>query len=104
MTCPSCKGAKGGHGFVCGAKGGDVRWLPCSVCGGSGEVTEERAVRIQEGTAFRLDRAVSRGKTLREEAARLGVDMVELSAIEQGHDPRTEAGRLALEQRRAEMK
>lgn len=67
MICPRCEGRQGGQAFVCGPNVGGIRWMKCSTCDGSGEITEEYYVRIQEGRRFYADR-VARRATVREEA------------------------------------
>lgn len=101
LTCPSCKGRKGGTAFVCGPGSDGMRWMACSTCKGSGEVAEEHAARIQYGRLMVADRR-RRNLTLREEAARLGVSFGEWSRIENGGEPETDEGRRALETRRGE--
>jgi hypothetical protein len=101
MICPSCKGAKESRGIACGPAGCDVRSFKCFTCAGSGEITEEHAARVEYARLMRHDR-VRRRLTIREEAARLGCDFAEWSRIEQGSEPETKEGRLALASRRSE--
>lgn len=101
MKCPSCKGARESRGIACGPAGCAVRTFKCFTCGGSGEITEAHAVRIEYGELMRQDR-IRRRVTQREEAARLGCGLGEWSRIEHGGEPETEEGRRALNARREE--
>lgn len=102
MICPKCEGRKGGDAFVCGRNVGGIRWMTCSTCKGTGEITDEQNDRIQEGRAFAVER-MDRRQTVRKEAERLGCSVVEVSDIEHGREPQSEAGKKALLKRRAEM-
>jgi hypothetical protein len=89
MTCPECRGKKTLEAVVCGRQHDRsfcrTRRLPCHVCQGTGAITEEHAARIEAGEKMRKDR-ISRRLSLREEAARLGIDQVTLSHREQGRE------------------
>lgn len=85
LKCGSCDGSgksfahinstdPAQHGF---------QWINCMTCGGAGTISEAHAERIAKGRQMRDDR-VKRGLSLREEADRLGISVVELSAIEWG--------------------
>jgi hypothetical protein len=102
ITCPSCKGRKGGQAMVCGPNVHGMRWMPCSTCKATGQVTEAHLARIEYGRLMRQDR-IRRHMTMREEAARLGCGIGEWSRIEHGDEPETEEGRRALELRRGEQ-
>jgi hypothetical protein len=99
VTCPSCKGRKGGDALVCGPGVSGMRWMPCSTCKATGEVTPEHVARIEYGRLMRQDR-FRRRLTQREEASRLGCGLGEWSRIEHGDEPETEEGRQALAARR----
>lgn len=101
ITCPSCKGSKGGNALVCGPGVSGVRWMPCSTCKATGTVTHAHLVRIEYGRLMCQDR-IRRRSTVREEAARLGCGLGEWSRIEHGDEPETEEGRRALGVRRGE--
>lgn len=62
---------------------GESGWYPCMTCKGTQEISEEHAARITKGKAMRKDR-VARRKSLREEAAALGITVLELSNMERG--------------------
>jgi DnaJ-class molecular chaperone len=81
MTCPECKGEK--HHLALACPGARLLKMPCHVCQGSGEVSEEQAQWIIEGERMRKDRR-NRGLTLRREAERRGMKPVELSDMEWG--------------------
>jgi len=90
MICPSCNGAKGSEGFVvCDTRKGPSgwnsgpRWFPCTLCRGSGEITDEQEqwrLRGLEMKAARLaaDRSVS------EEAKRRDIKVSVLCDMEHG--------------------
>lgn len=87
ISCPHCKGRGGGPCFI--NRGEDYRThsiehRACRTCNGFGEVTAEHAERIAEGRALR-DGRLSRGVSLMDEAARLGISPARLSAIERGN-------------------
>lgn len=91
MTCPDCNGERevDVH-FLLMADGSCVphRRVKCSRCQGTGEVSGEMVGWIKRGRALRDDR-LSRGLTLRAEAARRGLAPSELSAMEMGRvEPR----------------
>jgi hypothetical protein len=83
MTCPHCNGEKRGAGFVMRKSGCGIEAIECSTCGGSGAVTAERLAQVEAGQRLREDR-IGRGASLRQEAARLGIEPVELSRRERG--------------------
>ena len=102
VTCPSCIGQGNSEGFACGPAGGRYTTLPCSVCKGAGSVSIDTASRYTLGRAMAKERN-ARDMSLREEAKRLGVSVVDLSDIEHGRELKTDAGRVALERRTEEM-
>lgn len=102
LTCPDCKGHKGGVGLFCGQGVSYQKWTPCSSCKGTGSVTKGHAARIERGERLRRDR-IDRDTSLREEAKRLNISPVELSHIEQGRESETPEGVSALSQRLVEM-
>lgn len=103
MTCPDCNGEKGGNAFACGPSGSGYRWVDCSICKGTGQVTEAHAERYEFGRRMWSERIQERCITLRSEAHRLGVPVVEWSQIEHGAEPKSEAGRAALARRKTEL-
>lgn len=84
MICPECNGKKaidilpkyGGDGKI-------ITSIPCNRCEESGEVPDIQEIWIHLGKSLREERR-SRGKTLREEAKMLGIDIVTLSKAERG--------------------
>ena len=84
ITCPSCDGEKGGMALVnFGAQGCQQMWMGCSQCKGEGVIPEEMLSWMARGEKMREDR-FSRDLSLREEAKRLGISVVEYSQMEYG--------------------
>lgn len=102
VTCPSCKGKGGGWGIMCGPGGDRMGSLPCFLCKGAKQITEEHAARYAMGRRMYRER-IARRVTVREEAARLGVGFGEWSRLEHGGVPETKEGALALATRLEEM-
>lgn len=86
MICPGCEGAKQVFAHVNYGDGGEYKWINCFRCKGSGEVPDEQAEWIVAGKLLRAKR-VGDGRTLKEEAERLGMTASELSAVEHGMRP-----------------
>lgn len=57
--------------------------MNCSDCDGFGKITEEHMQRITAGRKLRDDR-MARDMSLKEEATRLGISVVQLSNLEHG--------------------
>lgn len=83
ISCPHCGGRGANQGIVCGPGSHQMRTFTCSTCRGSGVITEDRQTKIAKGEAMRKDR-IKRNQTQREEAKRLGLDVVAYSQIERG--------------------
>ena len=88
LACPSCNGRGGNTCFVDGRNSdgshyGDIREIECTVCGGQGRISEEKAEQIRIGKMMR-DARVSAHISLKEAAQVLGVGPAELSKIERG--------------------
>lgn len=88
MVCPSCLGAKSVMAIIdrrgaAGMPTGSVERVPCRVCGGSGEISEELAAAIHAGEQLRAER-LARGETMREAATARGISVVEYSKLERG--------------------
>ncbi len=79
VDCPTCRGAGEYEVRVC--PGWRSRIVKCERCKGSRRVTRAEAERVAEGRRRYQDR-VSRGVSLRDEAARLGLTPRELADIE----------------------
>ena len=77
ITCPTCNGEK-----VIRAVLHDVE-IACDQCDGTGTVPDEMLTWIERGKEIRAER-LARKVTLRDEAKRLGVDVMTISAIERG--------------------
>lgn len=88
VICPNCD-----HGKVTSLQcpGAKVVTITCNYCNGSGEITDEQLYAIRVGSQARTDR-VRRGLSQREEAARLGWDVVELSHFENGRSFKPPSG------------
>jgi len=88
MECPTCEGKKFGIAhFNTGPDSSKHRWgeVACFTCNGVGSITDEHAKRIKDGKARREAR-IARGESMMESAARLGITVVALSALEHGRD------------------
>lgn len=101
--CAFCRGA-GEVGPVHVNKGqvnGECvgEWLdsmPCRECDGTGRWSGERAARFKAGLRMKAER-LARQESFMEAGQRLGISPAEVSEIERGREPTTEAGRRALE-------
>lgn len=86
--CPGCQGSKVLQAtfvrYMPGYEGPPIRSMPCTVCDGVGWVTAQRLARLKLGEAFRAYRVESLGLGLRAAAVAWGLQVSELSAIEQG--------------------
>lgn len=86
IPCKFCEG-RGYTGPVHVYRGdGRGEWIDrieCTHCGETGIWDEAHLARYEEGQAHRKER-VSRGESLREAAARLGVSPAQLSSFETG--------------------
>jgi len=83
IQCPHCGGRGANQGLACGSSGCQMRTLTCSTCKGAGVISEYRQAQIEKGEAMRRDR-ISRDMTQREEAKRLGLNVVIYSQMERG--------------------
>lgn len=101
-TCPRCNGEKGGDAIMCGPGSRGYGWMPCSFCEGYGFVDSIQMLRYEQGERIRKERC-ARDVSVREEAARLGITVTELSGIEHGRMPQTAAGYEALARRIEEV-
>lgn len=83
ITCELCEGRGWYDAFL--NRGGrcELDSVQCHRCKGSGSVSAEVAERLAQGRRLREDR-ISRGLTVRQEAARLGITAVALGEIERG--------------------
>lgn len=93
FECPECNGD--GRCFVHlntsdPAKHG-FQWIDCPRCGGSKLISDVEMAAIIKGRELRNVR-VARKMSLREEAKRLGISVVELSRLERGRIGHTEYG------------
>lgn len=84
--CPVCFGSGERNVFAKRANSCTFEAIICSDCDGTGAVDAEYEARIAVGKRIRYDR-LRRGLSLREEATRLGLSVVELSARERGLRP-----------------
>jgi hypothetical protein len=84
IPCPDCDGKGEQYCHVNrGGPGNGFGWFPCLTCKGRRVVPADYPERREAGRRMREDR-LSRNMTLRDEAARLGISVVELSRLEQG--------------------
>lgn len=83
LSCPHCGGRGANQGIACGPGTCQMKAFTCSTCKGAGVITEYRQAKITEGEALRQDR-IKRNQTQREEAKRLGLDVVTYSQMERG--------------------
>lgn len=81
-ACPRCAGTRSVRGQIVGDGGTRRRWR-CGTCLASGSVESERVATIHIGCRQRRLR-LTRGQSLGEHAAKLGVSVVTLSRIEAG--------------------
>lgn len=81
MICPRCNGAGAYRALVCPS--GELRDITCSLCGGARELSDEQALRLEDGARMRRER-IDRGESLREAARRLGISPSDLSRLEHG--------------------
>jgi len=103
VTCPDCEGRRQTYRIACGPDGCDTGYSPCSLCGGTGLISQTQAERIQQAKPIRDERK-SRGVSLMEEAKRLGVKASEWSGIKRGDLPETPEGERAWQKRLKEIK
>lgn len=84
VTCPGCKGKKGGFGFwdgrdpKTGRRTGGSGFMPCRDCFGTGEVSEPVSEFLQEADR-RLDARRESGRSLLDVAQEMGVKVIELN-------------------------
>ena len=89
-VCPECKGRKGGEAFI--NRGSDIsmhscEWVMCSLCKGSGDVSEELMRRRAAGQEWESERRKG-GESVIETAERLGVSPSAITAVKRGRaDP-----------------
>jgi hypothetical protein len=88
LPCPYCDGRGSTSAFV---DTGDSGWydpnLPCSLCRGSGHISQRTAVWLIIGQEHSRKRK-ARDESIRECARRLGIRAAELSGMEHGRaDP-----------------
>lgn len=83
VQCPQCKGERGFDALV--NRGGDctMERVPCSTCGGEGDMDPGYPARLAAGQVLRDDR-LARRESLGEAARRMGVTIMELSDREHG--------------------
>ena len=85
MTCPSCNGRGNVEMRVHVACGGidHTRTQPCLRCHGKGVVPDEMTEWIEAGRSMQATRKAN-NRTIREQAALIGIDEVLLSKMEHG--------------------
>jgi hypothetical protein len=82
MKCPNCN-----HGRLFPLiphKGFPAKGILCDICNGTGTLPDNIDYRQDDGKLLKGERFRS-GRTLREEATRLNIDVSELSKMERGY-------------------
>ena len=82
-TCPHCEGKGAIFGFGCGSKGPVGLALDCELCEKTGKIDEKRKKWLAAGSGMK-DERIAKGLVLRKEAARRGMNPVDLSRMERG--------------------
>ena len=84
VTCSSCDGeGRNFSPFIYTTEGCRAGFIQCSLCSGTGRITQEQISWVAEGDRMRDDR-LERRMSLRAEAASLGISPQELSKMEFG--------------------
>jgi len=85
--CPRCMGAKASFAFINrGDEPHEGKMVDCETCEATGEISAEKMHKIFVGKNLRSDR-LQRGKSMSEEAHRLGITVTQYSALENGRTP-----------------
>lgn len=93
MVCPGCEGSGLNFGLINrGERGCAPGSIPCTVCKGVGEITEEHQEFRERGEHLRQYR-LGLGLSQREAANRAGVRHMEWSDMEQGRAEPMSVGR-----------
>ncbi len=92
-VCPSCNGVRQVFAFIDYADGhGEQKYIDCSTCKGTGEVTEGYLQDMAIGRKLRDWRVKQPPyESLRDVATRFGLTPVALSHMEHGREPIPEA-------------
>ena len=87
VTCPHCSGDKLVTVHVNRGSASKNSWdrIDCPLCDGTGAITSEVQARVDKARAIREAR-IAAGRSLRDEAKRLGISVVECSKLEQTYD------------------
>ena len=80
-VCPTCEGKNEIFGIGC--PGFKPILITCHTCNGKGEITDVQIERMKDGEKLRQER-LKRRMSLRNEAKRLNINVIELSDIEHG--------------------
>lgn len=85
MICPGCKGKKQNYCHVNygPGKGGEWKFLDCSRCSGTGEISDEFKPWVEEGERLRAER-IAAGKSVHDAASAAGVDGQTYIKMERG--------------------
>lgn len=81
--CPVCMGRGCSPGITCGGSGCGPDNFKCSLCKGSGEITDQQQDWFDVGVYMRRCR-LERGRTLREESKERGMTASFLADMEHG--------------------
>lgn len=82
-ACPDCSGRGWLDAFVHRGAGCELDSIDCDLCSASGKISEETAERLAEGRR-RRDRRIAAGRSVRQEAAILGITPIQLGRLERG--------------------
>lgn len=85
MICPACKGNKQNycHVYYGPGKGGEWKFLDCSRCLGTGEISDEFIPWVTEGERMRSER-IAAGQSIHDAAKIAGVDGQTYIKMERG--------------------
>lgn len=87
MICPECEGRRTVTAILCGPDGSRRMTTPCYRCNGTGALPERQRAWIELGRELRAQR-IARHQSMLERARQLGIEVAEVSAMEQGRlDP-----------------
>jgi len=88
IACPTCGGERVNHALACGTDGCRFMEMVCYRCNGEGVVPRAMEQWIADGERLRQRRVEELPyRNQRTESARLGIDVVRLSRLEQGLEP-----------------
>lgn len=85
ITCPSCNGSKKVNALVNYGPSKGCVWeqVPCIICHGIGDLSEEEMHALEERNRIRQER-IDRGESMHAAADRLGMTLREYNDYEHG--------------------